>query len=217
MDPTIAFLTIGQAPRHDIVPSILSALPRARAVEAGALDGLDAAAVAALAPQDDDLPLVTHANGGAVVVGKRAILPRLQGLIDRLNKEVDVFVILCTGGFAPFKATKPVVFPDRLLKGAVSALWSTGVLGVVAPLEGQIAMNREVWSSYPLAIEVASPYAEGTALESAGDRLRQRGASLIVLNCMGFSEAMKAQVRQGTGLPVLLPSTVTGHLIGACL
>lgn len=217
MSRTIGFLTIGQAPRRDIVPSILSALPDTEAIEAGALDGLDDATMAALAPKSDDVSLVTWANGREVVVGKRTVVPRLQFLMERLEGDVDAFVVLCTGGFAPFATDRPLFLPDRLLKGVVSALWSEGALGVIAPLEDQIAMNRAFWSDYRPEVEVASPYAEGNALETAGENLRRRGAKLVVMNCMGFTEAMKARLRISTGLPVLLPASVTGHMIGASL
>jgi protein AroM len=166
MDPRIGFLTIGQAPRRDVVPSIMAALPGTVAVEAGALDGLCPEEVSSLAPRHDDLALVTMANGREVIVGKRAVTRGCKPM-KRLEQEVDLFVVLCTGGFPPFVTAKPVLLPDRILKGAVAALWSEGPLGVIAPLHEQIAMNRALWAGYPLEIEVASPYDSPEVLDAA--------------------------------------------------
>ncbi|WP_416373270.1 AroM family protein, partial [Achromobacter insolitus] len=48
----VAFFTIGQSPRSDVVPEMASLLgARVRIDEFGALDGLDAAGLAALAPK----------------------------------------------------------------------------------------------------------------------------------------------------------------------
>src|SRR5207249_542441 len=50
----IGMVTIGQAPRADVVPDMAALLPGVEIVEAGALDGLDRTAIASLAPDGDD-------------------------------------------------------------------------------------------------------------------------------------------------------------------
>ena len=51
----VTFVTIGQTPRTDLVPELASRLQDGTTVrEAGALDGLDAGAVAALAPGSEN-------------------------------------------------------------------------------------------------------------------------------------------------------------------
>ncbi len=47
----IGMVTVGQAPRADIVPDMAALLPDVDILEAGALDGLDRAAIARLAPE----------------------------------------------------------------------------------------------------------------------------------------------------------------------
>lgn len=44
-------VTIGQAPRVDVVPDLVPVLPGTEIIERGALDELDAAEIAALTPQ----------------------------------------------------------------------------------------------------------------------------------------------------------------------
>jgi len=82
----IGAITIGQAPRDDVVPEMEKLLGGgARVLQAGALDGLSRADIAALAPADGEDALITRLTDGSdVIVAKRAILGRLQACLDRL-------------------------------------------------------------------------------------------------------------------------------------
>lgn len=212
--PRVAFLTIGQAPRDDIVPVIAAELGGAiDAVEAGALDGLDDTAVASCAPGAGDFVLVTRANGREVLVGKPAITARLQRVIERLEGRTDIFVVLCTGTFPQLSSKRPILEPDRMMKAMVDALWRGGTLGVLLPLEAQRESNLSAWGERPLAIAVASPYGDPEGLRRAGDSLKRAGTTLVAMNCMGYTPAMKTNLRAVTGAPALLPSTVTAHVI----
>src|SRR5947209_6670310 len=113
----LGLVTIGQSPRLDIRPTYEAVLGfDIPIIEAGALDGLDATEIASLAPQDDDIPLVTLASGHEVRIGKRAITPHLQQAIDRtIAKGAQVVVVLCTGHFEVLTAPVPLIEPDRVL------------------------------------------------------------------------------------------------------
>ena len=212
--PRVAFLTIGQAPRDDIVPVISAELGGAAEVsEAGALDGLDDAAVATCAPGEGDFVLVTRANGREVLVSKRSVTARLQTVIESLEDGVDVFVVLCTGTFPHLRSKRPILEPDRMMKAMVEALWRGGTLGVLLPVEAQREANISAWGGRPLAIAIASPYGDPQELRRAGVALKAAGATLVAMNCMGYTPAMKADLRAVTGAPALLPATVTAHFI----
>jgi protein AroM len=101
---TIGAITIGQAPRDDVVPEMEKLLgPAIRVLQAGALDGLTRVEIAALAPAAGEDALTTRlADGADVIIGKPAIHGRLQSCLDRLSGDVDAFVILCTGQFPTF-------------------------------------------------------------------------------------------------------------------
>src|SRR6266850_1058445 len=75
----VGMVTVGQAPRGDVVPDMAALLPGVEILEAGALDGLDGAAIARLAPTGDDEILVTRlADASSVFVGKSHVLPRAE-------------------------------------------------------------------------------------------------------------------------------------------
>src|SRR2546422_953146 len=77
MKPRVGMVTIGQAPRVDVVPAMADVLgPDVEIIERGALDGLGGDEIAQLAPESDDEVLVTRlTDGSSVFVGKRGVTP----------------------------------------------------------------------------------------------------------------------------------------------
>jgi protein AroM len=214
----VGAITIGQTPRDDIVPEIEKLLGGdVRVLQAGALDGLSRADIAALAPADGQDALVTRlADGSEVIVAKPAILGRLQACLDRLAPATDACVVLCAGKFPPFRSARPVLMPERLIAATVDAVWDGGRLGVIVPIPQQRAAAVTRWAHIdPRAtVTVASPYQDATVLVHAADELRAAGVTLTIMNCLGFTSAMKAVVRDVTGAPALLPASIIARFLG---
>src|SRR5262245_16818933 len=106
----VGLITVGQAPRSDVVPDMAEILGGdIEIVEAGALDGLDRDEIARLAPEGDDEILVTRlTDGTAVFVGKSKMIPRVEARIAALEDEdVALNVLLCTGAFPKLAARRP--------------------------------------------------------------------------------------------------------------
>ena len=85
--PSVGLVTIGQSPRADVVPDMAEILgPGIDIREAGALDGLTRAEIAALAPGPGDEILVTRlADASSVFVAKRHVVARVQAKIGRAS------------------------------------------------------------------------------------------------------------------------------------
>lgn len=214
---TVGAVTIGQTPRDDVAGELEQVLgPGIRVVQAGALDGLDRAEIAALAPATDDDALVTRLRDGAdVLVAKSRVVPRLQACLDRLAGEADASVVLCAGVFPPFRSARPVVMPDRCMAAMVDAAFDGRRLGVIVPIAQQQASYRARWSRVDPRVEVAvaSPYEDPARLSDAAEALRRAGVSLVVMECMGFTSGMKQVVRDVTGAPALLPASVLARVL----
>ena len=214
---SVGAITIGQTPRDDVARELASVLgPDIRVVQAGALDGLTRGDIAALAPGGDDDALITRLRDGAdVIVGKSRILPRLQACLDRLAGETDASTILCAGVFPAFRSPHPVVLPERCMSAMVDAAFDGRRLGVIVPIVEQCESYRARWSRVDrgVTVVVASPYDDPARLVDASEQLRRAGASLVVMECMGFTSAMKRTVRDVTGVPALLPATVLAHVL----
>jgi protein AroM len=211
----LGLVTIGQSPRDDIRPTYEAVLGfPVPIVEAGALDGLSAATIGALAPQDDDIPLVTLADGHEVRVGKRAVTPLVQRAINAtVAHGAQVVVLLCTGHFEGLHAPVPLIEPDRVLDGFMRALQPDGRLGVIMPDAGQEGMMRAKWRGYDLSLAVASPYQPPSTWDAIIADFAAQDVRGIVLDCMGFGPDAKAYVAERAGVPVLCAQTATAHLV----
>jgi protein AroM len=214
---SVGAVTIGQTPRDDVVGEIEKILgPDVRVRQAGALDGLARTEIDALAPASDADALVTRLRDGAeVIIGKSRIVPRLQACLDDLARDVDASVVLCVGVFPPFRARRPVVLPDRCMAAAVDALFDGRRLGVIVPITEQRASYTARWSRVDpnVVVVVASPYEDSARLVGAAETLRQAGVSLVALECMGFTAAMKQVVRDVSGAPAVLPASIVARFL----
>lgn len=214
---TVAAITIGQTPRDDVAGELEKVLgPEIRVVQAGALDGLARGQIDALAPAADEDALVTRLRDGTeVIVGKSRILSRLQACLDRLAGESEAATILCAGVFPAFRSPHPVVMPERCMAAMVDAVFDGRRLGVIVPIDQQRESYRARWSRVDprVTVVVASPYDDPVRLVAAAEELRRAGASLVVMECMGFTSGMKQIVRDVTGVPALLPATVLARVL----
>lgn len=216
--PVIAIVTIGQSPREDVVPELQRYLPGARFIEAGALDDLDDAAIAALKPAGDDFPLVTRLRDRrSVTVGERGITPLVHGAIRRVEGEADLVIVLCTGEF-DVRCQKPLLFPGRLLTSTVMAVHGGRPIAVLVPHEGQVAPQIERWRQRGATASVfaASPYT-GADFTAIGYQARDVGAGLVVMDCLGYTLAMKAAVASASGLPTMLVRSLVARVAAELL
>src|SRR3954451_1473500 len=102
-EPILGTVTIGQAPRPDVVPIIdRYVASRVRRIHHGVLDGLSRAEIdARYKPEPGEPALVTRLQDGSVVELSRArMCDGVQDLVRVLeNDGCDVILVLCTGFF----------------------------------------------------------------------------------------------------------------------
>lgn len=213
--PRIAFVTIGQSPRIDLTPEILARIgSKIDAVEFGALDDLTAAEVAAMTPRADETSLCTRMRDGSeVVIGKDQTRDRLQALFDRLDGEgFDAITLLCTGHFEHLGSKTLLIESQRVVDATVDA-FSLGCqnLGVILPLERQV-QEFHVQSDADRKIKAThySPYS-GDRLDAAAREVAD--CDLIVMHCMGYSEAMRTKAAAVTNKPVLLARRIVAGAV----
>ena len=208
-----AFVTIGQAPRSDVTPDILAEVRTPLTVEEfGALDGMDAAAVGAMSPDADEERLVTRLKGGTeVIIGKKKTQARLQDIFTRLDGEgYDLIVLLCTGHFEPFSVTTPFLEPQLVVDNFVKGLsYGAKTLGVLVPNEKQTEEFHGI-DGLDAKLSFATPYGAPRFTEAAGELA---DTDVIVMHCMGYSEAMRREVASAARRPVLLSRRMVAHAI----
>ena len=215
---TIGLITIGQSPRTDVTPDLEPIFgPDIRLLQAGALDGMTAQEIAAFAPEEGDYVLISKLRDGtSAVFAEKHILPRLQQCICDLEAQgVELIMFLCTGSFPAFESRVPLVFPCAVLNGTVPALASRSRIGVITPKEEQTGQCVEKWKNYVQSVQVTwgSPYGDPAELDRAAEEMAGLDVDLIVLDCMGYTSAMKERVRQLSGKPVVLSRTIAARVV----
>jgi protein AroM len=211
----VAFVTIGQSPRDDIVPEMLGWIgPGVEPRQVGALDGLSRDEIAALAPRAGDHTLVSRLRDGSEVkLGQTWTRKRLQALMDDLDGEgLDLVVLLCTGDFEGLHSHTLMVEAQRVTDHAVEMLAEDGrAIGVMLPDARQIGeFHQQAAAGTALALTHASPYT-GDRFEEAARELAR--SDVIVMHCMGYDEAMRRRVAAVTGKPVLLARRLVASMV----
>lgn len=226
--PRIGLITIGQSPRDDIVPEMLAQLGRSvDVIQAGAIDGLTLEQVNELAPEGDEPWAVSRMQDGFEVrLAKRELVPRMQQRIDELEAQgVELIVPLCASDWSQLRCGVSFINPGKALMPIVHAMLRPGgTLGMISPTEAQaeLAAARAQDSPTPVVSTFAQPYADDEAervrqSEAAGRLLRDSGADLIYMGCMGHTRAMRAVVREVSGRPTLTANGVIAGLISQAI
>ncbi|MDR3533619.1 MAG: AroM family protein [Rhodopila sp.] len=201
--PRIAFVTIGQAPRPDVVPDIMGMLDGAADYEEfGALDGLTPAEIALRTGRPRDRRLYTRLrDGGHVEVEAGFVVDRLGALLNRLDGAgFDLIVLITTGVFQPFSLRTPLVHGQRAVDAWIAALVVGDCrIGVIYPLAQQAEMP-----GHGTLIQNARAVAatgDTARLEDAAARLGE--AELILMHSVGYTEANARRIAAATGKPVV--------------
>jgi DNA-binding NarL/FixJ family response regulator len=202
----VAFVSVGQSPRTDVVPEVLSQLGLSvSATEFGVLDGLSDREIANLAPSPPEQSLITRlADGRSVVVSKARVGERLAGILARFAPgDFDLVVILSTGLFREFESRCPMVNAQRAFEAGILALAAHGdAIGIVQPLAQQVQeVHIPALGSYRVLFSHATP---GDRDGLARALVDLADSEIIVLNSVGFSEADRAMVARASGKPVVL-------------
>lgn len=213
----IGLLTLGQSPREDVTPTLRALLGRSvRILERGGLDGLDGDGLRELMARNGEPPLETRLRGGmAIGLSREAVLPRLAAAAAELCRSCEHVLLLCSGEFPALAAACPrLIQPVHILRGAVAALAAHRTLGIIGP-ESDLEEAPDQWRPYAgrVICAPASPYGDPADMAAAGRSLAARGADLILMDDMGFSDRHRRTTARAAGIPVLCATTVTARVL----
>jgi protein AroM len=218
MSRTLGIVTIGQAPRDDIVELFAAQAPAGtKVILRGALDGLSDAEVDALPPRSGADTLYTRLRGGRdVKISKQAVIDRSPAALARLRADgCDAIVYACTGEFPPMEGDAGVLFPSRVLSGLAEGLLPRGRLGLLVPFAEQGEKLKAKWvrAGVEVIVEALVPSADPLETKAVADRLAAAKPDLIALDCMSYTPATKAAVKERVPAPTLLAITATGRVL----
>jgi protein AroM len=217
----IAFVTIGQSPRIDVVPALLESVTTPiESHEFGVLDDMDDAAIDALAPLSDEPRLVSRLRTGReVVMNHTAVEFRLGKLLFEVDERgFDLIVLLCTGRFPAWRLRTPFIEPQHVVNHFAEGLATVaGSVGIMLP-DAQQAETFGRIGALPTRFAAASPYLPDpgdAALRAAARTLADTG--LIVMHCIGYTEEMRHVAAQASRRPVLVARRLVATAIDLLL
>ncbi len=219
MKKVIGTVTIGQSPRTDVIPDVASILgPDIEIREAGALDGLSPEIIASFAPREGDYVLVTRlADGSSVQVAERHITPRIhEKIAEHFTGGIPVVLLLCTGEFPDFDTGGLLIRPQKVLFNAVAAVAKGMRIGILTPSPEQVEQSEHRWGSLSPFVRAvpSSPYVNAMeAARAAAEELKEWKAEITVLDCIGYTLAIRSLVREITDRPALLARGVAASMV----
>jgi protein AroM len=191
--PRLGLVTIGQAPRTDLIPDVEATLNGVDWVEHGALDLLDADGIARLEPRAGERTLVSRLRDGSRVrLGATSIAPALDDAIRRcVADRCGAVLVLCTGRVEHGPASVPVLHAEDLAHDLMARLVGAGRLGVLCPVPEQLTDIRQRWEARlgrPVTATAVDPYTAGPdEVAAAGRRVTAGGADVVFLDCIGYT------------------------------
>lgn len=214
----VGIVTIGQAPRDDIVGLFAAQVPTGtKIILRGVLDGLTDAEVDALPPDSGADTLYTRLRGGRDVrISKQSVIDRSPAVLAKLRADgCDAIVYACTGEFPSMKGEENVLFPSRVLAGLSEGLLPRGRLGLLVPFAEQGEKLARKWArpGVVVMVEAVVPSAGPEEVATAARRLGGHRPDLVALDCMSYTPATKIIVKGEVKVPTLLAITVTGRVL----
>jgi protein AroM len=218
MKKVIGTVTIGQSPRTDVIPDVASILgPDIEIREAGALDGLSPEIIASFAPGEGDYVLVTRLADGYPSRWRAAHHARIhEKIAEHFTGGIPVVLLFCTGEFPDFETGGLLIRPQKVLFNAVAAVAKGMRIGILTPSPEQVDQSENRWGSLSPFVRAvpSSPYVDGMeAARAAAEELKEWKAEITVLDCIGYTLAIRSLVREIADRPVLLARGVAASMV----
>jgi protein AroM len=213
----VGFLTIGQSPREDIMNEMKPLLSaQIDVMEYGLLDDLGHDTIESLAPNEQEIPLVSRLrDGGQALLSERKISELLPDAIKYMKTEMNVEAVgvLCTHEFPKMEFSYPVIFPSERMKLQIDERTDVQKAGVVVPLENQIEMAHKKWGYKRAFVVSKSPYEKGKTWKDVADVLMEEKVDAVILDCIGYSVQDENALHSLLDVPILLPRTILASAI----
>ncbi|MFH5067017.1 AroM family protein [Enterobacter cloacae complex sp. 2024EL-00215] len=224
MKATLAILTIGVVPVSEVLPLLTEHVSEQQITHLSLLGKMSREEVMEdYAVEEGEDPLPTLLSDGKLANVSRPKIERsLQGVIEVLdNQGYDVILLMSTAPIKGFIARNAILLePLRIIPPLVASIVDGHQVGVIVPLEALLdnqAAKWQVLEKTPL-YALANPVWDSEAvLIAAGETLLERGADVLILDCLGFHQHHRDLLQKALDVPVLLSNVLMARLASELL
>ncbi|MGG5838446.1 MULTISPECIES: AroM family protein [Enterobacteriaceae] len=224
MKATLAILTIGVVPVSEVLPLLTEHISEQQITHLSLLGKLSRTEVMEdYAIEEGDTPLPTLLSDGEIAhVSHQKIERALQGVIEVLdNQGYDVILLMSTASIGGLHARNSILLePTRIIPPLVASIVDGHQVGVIVPIEELIGNQTAKWKDLQKAplFTLANPFwdSESTLIE-AGRELIEKGADVLMLDCLGFHQRHRDLLQKALDVPVLLSNVLVARLASELL
>jgi len=203
----IGFLTIGMAPRPELVNWVPDEFT---VLENGVLNEIPQNRWCDFYPDQGDDLLYTKARDQEIKISAKKIEPCLeQAGASLIARGAQILVVLCSAPLPRFKSKVPLLLPHNLIRSLIDRMLPWGTMGLLAPDPRQENMMRANWETEGRKIIFTShlPYSREELLPDQLNLLKK--CDLILADCFGYDVSFRVSFQGQITAPVLLVREVT--------
>ena len=224
MKATLAILTIGVVPVSEVLPLLTEHVSEQQITHLSLLGKMSREEVMEdYAVEAGEDPLATLLSDGKLAhVSRQKIERSLQGVIEVLdNQGYDVILLMSTAPIKGLTARNAILLePMRIIPPLVASIVDGHQVGVIVPIEELMDNQEAKWhvlEKVPL-YTLANPFWDSEAkLIAAGKELLERGADVLILDCLGFHQHHRDLLQKALDVPVLLSNVLMARLASELL
>ncbi|MDV5355438.1 AroM family protein [Kosakonia sp. SMBL-WEM22] len=225
MSATLAILTIGVVPVKEILPLLAEHVSEDQITHVSLLGKMDPAQVQidyCVDPGETAIP-TRLSDDSLGLVSREKVERDLQSVIEVLDNQgtYDVILLMSTADIRGLNARNAILIePQRIIPPLVASIVDGHQVGVIVPVPELMAPQKKKWQvleKEPL-YELCHPYqASETELIDAGKALLERGADVLMLDCLGFHQQHRDLLQKALDVPVLLSNVLVARLASELL
>ena len=224
MSTTMAILTVGVVPVAEVLPLLTEHIREEQITHISLLGKMtreDVMEDYALDSGDERLLTLLNDNQPAEV-SRQKVERDLKHIIAMLDRqEYDVILFLSSEMLSGLTARNAILLePLRIIPPLVASIVDGHQVGVIVPLEALLdnqAAKWQVLEKTPLYALANPVWDSEAALIAAGETLLERGADVLILDCLGFHQHHRDLLQKALDVPVLLSNVLMARLASELL
>lgn len=215
MKPIVAILSIDLVPLDEVLPVLTEYVEEERVTHISLLGKMSREEIMAdFSPSEGEEQLVvTLRDRGIVYLGRNKIFDAMQNLVSLLDKlGYEVILLLSALPLSGLTARSAILLePERIVPPLIASIVDGHQVGIILPVSDLIQFQEKKWrvlDSRPF-YEITDPgITSDEVLLRAGKKLLDRGATVIVLDCVEYLQKHRDFLQKQLDIPVLLSNTL---------